>query len=119
VGCQILKGDYAAAPLQHFDARRQVFGYRIGQRHFTSLDHIGQHQRREYLGYRTNLEYRVAVQRTLIAFIKTAVANEPTAFRLDNTHYDPDTLVFLIDSFRENLADFRVRRNGRFRRRLR
>ena len=109
--------DYVAA-LRHFDARRQVFGYRIRQRHFTSLDHIGQQQRREYLrlNHRISGRWSADVDR----LIETAGKHDRVLSPSDNTTTIPTlwcSLSILLTS--AIVLRISVRRNGRFRRRLR
>src|SRR2546429_439886 len=60
-------------PLRHFCAGRQILNYRIAQRDFAALRHVGQQQCREHLRCRANFEYRVAVERTWIVLLQMPI----------------------------------------------
>jgi hypothetical protein len=105
---QVRERDLPAVALRYPRAGRQELGYRLIEPDFSMLDHIGQQQCREYLGYRADLKHAVAGQRTAIALLGVAVGHDPPPLRVDDPDDNADTLLLDIDSVRQNPADLRV-----------
>lgn len=110
VGCQVRKRDRTPVALRRAKSYGKVPIDGIVELEFLAMHHVGQKERSEDLGQRTDFEQRVSGNGSCIARVLFAVDDHPSASTLD----DPDghaCRAFLdVNATTENIAYRRVRK---------
>ena len=102
LGRQIHQGDGVALPLGQLHAGREVLGHGIVELEFSALDHIGEHERREDLGDRSDLEDGVAIERALVARVEMPVGNDAPARWSGDADDHSHALMLRVDAIGQN-----------------
>ena len=90
--------------LRHLDMAGKILCSGIVERDFAARHHLGQQQCGKDLGDRTDLEHRVAVQRTAVRGIAAAVGCDPLTGGIKLASDHADALPGLVDTIAQDRA---------------
>ena len=105
--------DLDAVAAWHAGVRTQQIPHGRIEPGVAPLDHVGQHEGGEHLGYRADLEDGVGIRRTGVIGGQPPVAHHAPAVSVHDADDEADGAAFAIDQPGQNLPDHVVGGDGR------